>query len=341
MKDQNIIKSRMREILDGKKYYAFDIGASQELPSHWEKVKEGITFVAVEPDKKAARELERRYANIDYKVVPCGLSKSGGSQTLYCTATPTGASLLKVDEANPYIIQSYVFPITEIEIETITLKGLKELSSVEEINFIKLDTQGTELSILESLDNKDFEACIGIEVEVGVPGAYIGQPVMNEYNNFLFAKKFEIFDIRPSKLYHKGKKQNEGYYLNSLLKVYSDSPTVSRKTVECDFLYLKSPATIVETANKSLIRKAIITYITYNFFIEAFYLIEIAKDKSVISIEEAELMTLAVIEIHKEKEYSPIYSQSAFWTCIRKILRKFKIRARSTLYWSGYMFQGE
>ncbi len=334
------IKESVNHLLKESKFFAIDVGASVELPEHWEKFSSALSFTTVEPDVEAAKLLTAKYSSIDYKIFPMGLSENGGRKKLNIPHVATGASLLEFNVDNPYLSKDDISPIRQIEIDTITFDELAKQAQLSEINLIKLDTQGTELSILKGLSNEYYERCTGIEVEIGVPGGYVSQPSIEEYNLYLKKFGFELFDIRPSKVYHKGLQQNSSYYFEKIFNVFPGSPTISRKIWEVDAVYLKSPEWYLKKNDLALLRKGILSYCIYNFFIEALYLIEIAQKGNLLSANEAQSLTDIVVQIHKEKEYKSLYSNKPLFKFVRKILQRFRIMPRSTKYWSGYMYQG-
>lgn len=183
-----------------------DVGASYFPHVKWLMFLNApnIQWLAVEPNE----------ANIEYvrqwswpcKVSVCttGLSRQGGMQTLYVTNIDSGSSLLP-----PEILPSmkhrvldlgYFFPITERKIETATLLQILHGLSATAPIFIKLDTQGTELSILQGAQTLfDSQRIIGIEME----STLLAQPLMKGSGKFwqaceyLELQGFELLHIDP------------------------------------------------------------------------------------------------------------------------------------------------
>ncbi len=161
-------------------------------------------WLAVEPNE----------ANIGYikswawpcHVTTCtsGLSREGGTQILYVTNVDSGSSLLppEITSSMEHRVtdRSYFFPVTERRIETFTLmQALAGFSTTAPI-FVKLDTQGAELSILQGAQAL-FDKCriIGIETEATL----LSQPLMKGSGKFwqaceyLEQQGFELLHIKP------------------------------------------------------------------------------------------------------------------------------------------------
>lgn len=183
-----------------------DVGASYYPHSKWRLFLESpnTQWIAVEPNA----------ANIGYiktwrwpsKVSACttGLSKEGGPHTLYITNVDSGSSLLE-----PHIPMSiahrirnlnYFFPMRTERIDTLSLMQVMADKPATAPVFVKLDTQGTELSILsgaQALIND--RRIVGIELEATL----LAQPIMQGAGKFWEACRyleeygFELLRITP------------------------------------------------------------------------------------------------------------------------------------------------
>jgi Methyltransferase FkbM domain len=123
---------------------------------------------------------------------------------LYITHVDTGSSLLP-PEITPSMRHrvtnlDYFFPVTERHIETLTLvQAMAGLSATTPV-FIKLDTQGTELSILQGAQTLfDARRIVGVEME----STMLAQPVMKGSGKFWQAceymeeQGFELLYVKP------------------------------------------------------------------------------------------------------------------------------------------------
>lgn len=183
-----------------------DVGASYYPHGKWRLFLESpkTDWIAVEPNE----------ANIGYvhtwpwpsRVSTCttGLSKAGGTQTLYVTNVDSGSSLLE-----PNVLPSmsrrmrhldYLFPLRKREIDTLTLAQAIGGRPVEVPILVKLDTQGTELSILSGAEDLlRSRRIIGVELEATL----LAQPVMQGAGKFWEACRymedlgFELVHIKP------------------------------------------------------------------------------------------------------------------------------------------------
>lgn len=183
-----------------------DVGASYYPHGKW------LTFLNAPSTQWLA--VEPNEANIGYvkswswpcQVSACttGLSREGGTQTLYVTNVDTGTSLLP-PEITPSMKHrvtnlDYFFPVTERKIETLTLVQALTGLSVTAPVFVKLDTQGTELSILQGAQALfDARRIVGIEME----STMLAEPIMKGSGKFWQAceymeqQGFELLHVKP------------------------------------------------------------------------------------------------------------------------------------------------
>jgi FkbM family methyltransferase len=183
-----------------------DVGASYYPHEKWLVFLNAprTQWLAVEPNE----------ANIGYvkswawpsQVSACttGLSRDGGTQTLYVTNVDSGSSLLppEIPPSMKYRVSdlNYFFPVAERRIETLTLvQALTGLSAAAPV-FVKLDTQGSELSILQGAQRLfDVRRIVGIEME----STLLAQPLMTGSGKFwqaceyLESQGLELLHVKP------------------------------------------------------------------------------------------------------------------------------------------------
>ncbi len=197
-----------------------DVGASYFPHGKWLMFlnSPNIQWLAVEPN-----EANIGYANkwnwpCQVSVCKTGLSREGGSQTLYVTNIDSGSSLLP-----PEILPSmkhrvlnlgYFFPLDKRTIDTLTLPQALEGMSTTASIVIKLDTQGTELSILQGAQPLfDAVRIVGVEME----STLLAQPVMKGSGKFwqaceyLERQGFELLHIDPIRAAGRSGRQNGGF----------------------------------------------------------------------------------------------------------------------------------
>jgi hypothetical protein len=84
--------------------------------------------------------------------------------------------------------------VSTAEIETITLDSWANDNGVAIVDFIKLDTQGSELEILKAGVNS-LKNVRGLEVEVEFNPIYLDQPVFSDVDIFLRSQGFVLWNL--------------------------------------------------------------------------------------------------------------------------------------------------
>jgi FkbM family methyltransferase len=163
-----------------------------------------VQWLAVEPN-----ELNLAYTRswswpCRLSINTTGLSREGGLQTLHITHVDTGSSLLP-PEITPSMQHrvadsGYFFPVTPREINTITLPDAISATHAQGPVLVKLDTQGTELAILQGAQSLfDARRIVGIEMEATL----LAEPIMKgsgkfwEACRYLEAQGFELLAMKP------------------------------------------------------------------------------------------------------------------------------------------------
>lgn len=183
-----------------------DVGASYYPHGKWLMFLNSprTHWLAVEPNDVNIAYVKKWVWRCKVSACTTGLSRDGGEQTLYVTNVDTGSSLLKpeISESMKHRIKNldYFFPLKERQIKTLTLEdALKDLPQDAPI-FVKLDTQGTELSILQGASALfGARRIVGIEMESTMQA----QPVMKGAGKFwqaceyLEENGFELLHVKP------------------------------------------------------------------------------------------------------------------------------------------------
>ena len=184
----------------------FDVGASYYAHAPWEVFRSSprTLWVAVEPNPQNTKYLDEWHWPSRTHLIGTGLSEQGGEQILYVTNVDSGSSLLppviNEDIAHRFVEHDYFFPVVERRIQTMSFDDAMSNAEVQEDVplFIKLDTQGTELSILRGA-KRAIGHVVGIESEATM----LANPVMAgagkfwEMCQFLESQGFELLQMKP------------------------------------------------------------------------------------------------------------------------------------------------
>jgi FkbM family methyltransferase len=198
-----------------------DIGASYYPHPAWEifRRSENAFWVAVEPNIQNLFYINHWNSSSKVILVETGLSEKGGKQILFVTNIDSGSSLNEpvLEKNMEHRIPSldYFFPLKKVEIDTLTINDIvrKLISSTDPI-IIKIDTQGTEFSILRAMDENIIKTrliCVELESTLLATPVMKGSSHFFEIQEFFQFYGFELVYFKPIQLLSpKSKKQLQG-----------------------------------------------------------------------------------------------------------------------------------
>jgi FkbM family methyltransferase len=173
-----------------------DVGARGGIPDRWRRLEPWLRTVGFEPD---ARSFEALAQSDRTTIFPTALTSQPGNLTLHVTAEEGDSSVLA-----PNLRFLDRFPRAErfdvVETRTVegdTLDNQLAEGGVDHVDFIKLDTQGSELMVLEGARDTLGRGVFGIDVEVELNPMYNGQPLLPDVDDFLRPLGYELFDLEP------------------------------------------------------------------------------------------------------------------------------------------------
>lgn len=175
----------------------FDVGARGGLDTLWGAVTPVLRVIGFEPDPKVAA---RTYSNISYPMefIPLAAGGRSGPRTFYKARHNCTSSFLRPNEpvTRLFGIHSLCETTDVRTVETITLDDVVRDRQLKVVDFIKVDTQGSELEILEGATTALGDRVFGLELEVEFVELYEGQPLFADVDRFVRPFGFELITLR-------------------------------------------------------------------------------------------------------------------------------------------------
>ena len=170
-----------------------DIGAAGKIKDNWQIFEPILDYIGVEPNDKSYQEIKSKKNDCNnYEIKNVGLWNKNEKLEINILKKKTNSS---VYEPNFNLLKN--FPDSErfkiVEKEKITLSPIDSLN-INNIDFVKIDTQGSELKILEGGENT-FDEVLGFEIEVSFIEIYKNQPLFLDICKYLNNKNFEFINF--------------------------------------------------------------------------------------------------------------------------------------------------
>ncbi|HNX90684.1 MAG TPA: FkbM family methyltransferase [Candidatus Omnitrophota bacterium] len=179
----------------------FDVGAAGGTPHIWKKIAKRSVYVGFDPD---AREIKEISDGAFYKSIIINKAVSAEVKqktSFYLTKYPYCSSTLEPDSAalDNYGFADYFKVLGKAEVGSVTLNEVIKEISLGGIDWLKIDTQGTDLRIFKSLNDETREKVLALDVEPGLIDAYKGEDLFTATHEYLTKNGFWLSDMRIGK----------------------------------------------------------------------------------------------------------------------------------------------
>jgi FkbM family methyltransferase len=242
----------MNKLLENNHIVIVDVGASGGIDPRWSKTTKFYKGILFEPDPRAFEALKK---NSDHNliIINSALSDSNKEvefhlckkQEVSSVYPPNFNFLDKFTDSERFNVEKI------IHLNADTLDNQLKKEGIDEVDFIKIDTEGYELSILKG-SSSCLENVVGLEVEVEFEPKYIGQPLFSEIDNYVKENGFTLVDL---KRYYWKRKNNKNTGSSKGQIIFGDA------------LYFKNPEQILSSSNISQekIIRTIYVYLSYGY----------------------------------------------------------------------------
>ena len=173
----------------------FDVGAATgEFSIIFNNLFRKTNIYAFEPQSEYFEHIQKNHIQIclPFKVA---LSDEVGESPFFLTKSKPSSSLIKPANTKTSI-DSYTELNSQININTTTIDVFCQENNIHQINLLKLDTQGSELSILKGaskmLQNNLIDV---IYTEVEFIEIYENQPLFNDLTDYLLKYDYKLYNI--------------------------------------------------------------------------------------------------------------------------------------------------
>jgi len=263
-----------------------DVGFRGGIQGKWLAVKKYLQVIGFEPDKTEFDSLIENLPTNTNTIYNVALYKEQRDDLdLFITRD---GNLCSIFEPDRNILDD--FPETErfdllkkVQVKADTLDNVLKNSNIGCVDFIKVDTQGSELFVLEGAKSILERSVFGVEVEVEFLPMYKNQPLFDDVNKFMRERGFYLFDLKK-------------HYWRRKCGLGFDG-SLKGQIIHGDALYLRNVDHYLNILNphfyspdqiKAIIFKAIAICGIFNYSDYAVYICHKARQEKIISSQEAE-----------------------------------------------------
>jgi FkbM family methyltransferase len=177
-----------------------DVGARGGLQPNWKAAREHLRVIGFEPDPQEYARLSHagdatgRTLYIDSAAhreraeLTLNVGRNAGTSSLL---EPNLAYLSRFPEAERFDV------VRRVSVKVDALDELLAARGIDGVDFLKIDTQGAELAILEGA-RRTLTSAFGVELEVNFAPLYVDQPSFGALDALLRDSGLQLMDLRPA-----------------------------------------------------------------------------------------------------------------------------------------------
>lgn len=180
-----------------------DVGCRWGPESFWLQLP-NVRVIGFDPDAEECRRLAGLAGpGAAVRYVPVALGARPGPARLFLTEQPACSSLYPPDtgliRARPSL--EVITPAGESQVQLQTLDAWSAAEGVERVEYLKIDTQGSELGVLQGAE-RTLETVRVVEAEVEFNPIYRGQPLFGDVDAYLRRRGFVLWRLSQLAHYH-------------------------------------------------------------------------------------------------------------------------------------------
>lgn len=181
----------------GRPFVVVDVGARGGFSERWSVFGDQIEYVGFEPDAEECERVNAASTNPRARVYPFALHRDKGTHPFYVAKFPNASGFYPID---PTMVKG--FPISEpLSVDHVTQLKTTDFDSfagehgIGYVDFMKLDTEGSELDILEGAARTLNGSVLGVSSEALFTPWHTDQRVFADLDGFLRSNGFVLYDL--------------------------------------------------------------------------------------------------------------------------------------------------
>jgi hypothetical protein len=176
-----------------------DIGASGQAPAIWKPIARHSIYVGFDPDLREIRELPPGTFYKGFVLNRAVTSDPEHSHaTFYLTRSPFCSSTLCPDQRalSNYLFADLFTVERKVTVPATRWDDIVSRLALPEIDWLKVDSQGTDLRLFNALQSELRSRVLALDVEPGLIDAYLGEDLFVEAHRELTRNGFWLSNLK-------------------------------------------------------------------------------------------------------------------------------------------------
>lgn len=174
-------------------FVTVDVGALGGFNPRWQAFAPHLQMIGFDPQ-------EPRQDVPGRTILPYAVGARREVRTMNLTRAPALSSFLPVTEMwkrRSCVFNELAEIVRQVEVETVGLDDICAETGQGAVDFIKIDTEGTELDVLKGAEGLLKSSVLGIETEFFFHETHQGRCTFADVDSYLRGQGFVLFDIKP------------------------------------------------------------------------------------------------------------------------------------------------
>jgi hypothetical protein len=233
-----------------------DIGDSAAPPKIWSSLAQHSTYIGFDPDLREIHEelagAFRRSVIVNEAVTP---DKGTNELTFYLTASPFCSSTLEPEPVfiNHWLYSNLFAVEKKTQVRATTIDSTISRLNVDRIDWLKTDSQGTDLRLFNSISPEVKSHVLAVDIEPGLVEIYKGEDLFTDVHQDFLHNGFWLSDVNVGRFIRMRRASLDA--ANSIERAINDA--LINETVKSSPTYLEARyfRTIEWLAENSLSRQ--------------------------------------------------------------------------------------
>ena len=176
-----------------------DVGASGGADRRWMAAAGHLRVVGFDADSRAVMPSAGDNAGVPTTLLSTAVHREKARLDFHLTQHQEASSMFRANRAfvNRFPESDRFDVVRTVQMDADTLDSQLSGAGVADVDFVKVDTQGSELYVLEGATATLRRSVVGLEIEVEFAEVYEGQPLFADVDAFVRTQGFSLVDLRP------------------------------------------------------------------------------------------------------------------------------------------------